>query len=61
MTKTAEVSLIKNTTAVDTWLDLLCDYQTSDERHTPRTENDLRMGAKFLFRRETQNSGVGYF
>ncbi|HXV45080.1 MAG TPA: SRPBCC domain-containing protein [Nitrososphaera sp.] len=32
----------------------------SDDWHTPRAENDLRVGGKFLYRMEAKNGSIGF-
>jgi uncharacterized protein YndB with AHSA1/START domain len=35
-------------------------YNASDDWHTPRAENDLQSGGKFLFRMEAKDGSMGF-
>ncbi|MDX9883985.1 MAG: SRPBCC family protein [Prolixibacteraceae bacterium] len=45
------------------WVDpkhIVCWNNASDDWHTPRVENDLRVGGKFLSRMEAKDGSVGF-
>jgi uncharacterized protein YndB with AHSA1/START domain len=40
--------------------DIICWNFASDDWHTPRAENDLRVGGKFLSRMEAKDGSMGF-
>lgn len=65
------VDKIKIETTIDSQIDKVWEFYTnpehikkwnhaSDDWHTPRAENDLRVGGKFNFRMESKTESVGF-